>query len=587
MLLNLSDVELDLSNSFEVDFADWYTNERGQTKELLLCGYFCTRYGVMQYLRSTIATDSSDLIHTLQKETEEKENKLIELTKRMNDMIQQQVQMQTAFYQSANQSLENNLTSQRGMYESQIRDLKDQLQNIEAMVTMQLKKEIEERDTRLITMSEQMSDIINQKVHMQIAFYQEANKTLESNLSNQRTMYESKINELQNTMKLSEGLITSQLTERFAREKECMQSMFSSLEASIEKQKQYDAVQWNEEKQNYERCIQGLREEITNIKQHVSIEFQEKHVKDVELERYRLQTQFKEEMNKILVESEKFKTLYYEEITKGRELVTNIHTNAAQHELQVLKDQHQKALQEIAILKKMNSAKGNKGEHIIASALRSIYPNTLVDDTSKLSHAGDIRMTFPDGTFVIIESKYKESGVARTDIVKFQRDVEELSKKEGENFHGAVLVSMCSKNIPTKGDMQFEMWAGKPVLYLGYSDEEEFGKWFGHTMNLFTSTAKCQAFYLRQNNVFQELLEKITPFFEKMRKLKTSVGRVKASIIEMEETVVELSKDADVIIDTYITAGPCNGGAPRGGGAKRSAASTSKPASKKKKGEKQ
>lgn len=475
MLLSIDPFEVNLKSPHEVTFLEWYNNNKGKTKELILCGYFCIQYGVVEYIHNTLASTSNEREAGYRKQLEDKDAHLAQITAQMQEAIKLQVQSQLTFYQSQNTTLQENIAKQKDIYEAQIAEMKGNFQ---------------------------------QQVQSQLAFYQHQNNTLQDNIGKQRQFYETQLSELKTC-------VTTDLTER------------------------------------YEATIADLRQQLASIKTHTVTELSDKFAKDLEIERYRIldenQRKTHEETSRIMLECERYRTLYSETRARCDTILESMNTNLAQQQLQYLKEEHDRAIQELSVLKKTNMAKGNKGEHIISSSLREHFSQCSVEDTSKVSHAGDIRMTFPDGGIIMIESKYKESGVAKSDITKFQNDVAKMASSDPSAFHGAVLVSICSRNIPSKGDMHFELWENKPVLYLGYSDQEEFAKWFPYSMQLFVNIARCQAVFFKNSNSIDDMMKCLMPLFEKLKKLKMNVNKLKANVTDLENSVTDILSDSEEI----------------------------------------
>lgn len=108
------------------------------------------------------------------------------------------------------------------------------------------------------------------------------------------------------------------------------------------------------------------------------------------------------------------------------------------------------------------SDKGSKGECRVREIIKDYYKNSVINDTSGVAHAGDMRLSIPDTNFVcLIEVKNKKY-VTEDDVLKFLNDVE-TNKKE---VTCGLFVSILSENIPTKGSFHIEIKNALPIIYV-------------------------------------------------------------------------------------------------------------------------
>ena len=221
-----------------------------------------------------------------------------------------------------------------------------------------------------------------------------------------------------------------------------------------------------------------------------------------------------EEVTKIKCEQEtvKYKTLY-EEIK---------HEAGSQKERKITELER-----ELAILKKTNFAKGNKGENIILQNLQKHFPLFEYKDCSKEKHSGDIHMIRANscGEFVMIESKYKEI-ISKQDVDKFYDDIEHLLKT-GRILKGAVFVSILTKNIPHIGEMCVDFFKGIPILFVGFNGEEEFDQWFNqYTLLICELSSYAQKCQVNEKNV-DDIIRKINPLMDNVKSLKNSIEKMR------------------------------------------------------------
>jgi hypothetical protein len=130
---------------------------------------------------------------------------------------------------------------------------------------------------------------------------------------------------------------------------------------------------------------------------------------------------------------------------------------------------------ELKLMKSTNAAKGVIGENMIIEILKNMYPDAELNSTRKVAHECDIQMRSRDGDLVVFESKYK-SAIDKNDVNKFVNDV----KGMGDTVTGGIFISILSRNIPGKGNisMEFMKDTGTPIIYMGFSNEQEFNMLF-------------------------------------------------------------------------------------------------------------
>lgn len=136
-----------------------------------------------------------------------------------------------------------------------------------------------------------------------------------------------------------------------------------------------------------------------------------------------------------------------------------------------------KQQEEIARLRNSNSGKGNLGEGMLESLLRSTFPANEIKNTGAVGHSCDISMADRFGRTVVFESKNRLA-VSREDVGRFRSDVRNMHDSVG----GAVFVSLRCPNIPGLGSMAVEVIGvgakTKVLLYVGYNSLEEFERTF-------------------------------------------------------------------------------------------------------------
>ena len=123
--------------------------------------------------------------------------------------------------------------------------------------------------------------------------------------------------------------------------------------------------------------------------------------------------------------------------------------------------------EEIKTLKNTNHVKCFLGENLVQTQLSTWYPADSIENTGKTAHEGDIHWTYEKKT-VLIECKYKKQ-IQKIDIDKFYADM-----KSKDKYAGGIFISIVTPNIPTKGDSCIELLDNMPIMFLGFSSEEDF-----------------------------------------------------------------------------------------------------------------
>lgn len=206
--------------------------------------------------------------------------------------------------------------------------------------------------------------------------------------------------------------------------------------------------------------------------------------------------------------------------------------------VQKLKDEIKKKDSEISALKSTNMVKGTIGENNIMNVLRETFTDCMIENTGKTSHACDVHMTLPeDKGKIVFESKYK-SCIEKRDIDKFIRDVEEMSGV----VDGAVFVSLCSLNIPHKGDMYFEVVAGVPVLYIGFDNEDDFKSMFAKHMRMFVDLCETHKGIKREGHDSEE---KLTALLEDYKFIHNILSKNKKRLDDMRTKFLKFAAETE------------------------------------------
>lgn len=327
---------------------------------------------------------------------------------------------------------------------------------------------------------------------------------------------------------------------KFGNDEFCRKQIMSNFEKKFEFQ--------TTENNNLRNELDNQKRIFLEDKDRVKKEIENQNKLLVELEVLRQKQTIEEQQRQLFIDVDKYKNLYSQTL----ELLSNQNSNLLGKEIEHLHQMLEKKENDINILKRSNAGKGNKGEEMIVHYLKEKFTDCIVENTGKMGHSCDVRLTYPNGNFIAIESKYKESGVTRGDITKFQSDIKALKSSNGHVFNGGVFVSIKNKNIPLKSDIHFEIIDTTPVCYLGFQDEEDFEKHFYGQISIFMKLASCEFACINRKTLLDDLLNQLVPFFDKLRKMKCTIQKMRSSLDDLDKTYLDIMNETDLIMTTYL-----------------------------------
>lgn len=209
---------------------------------------------------------------------------------------------------------------------------------------------------------------------------------------------------------------------------------------------------------------------------------------------------------------------------------------------------------ELKTLKSCNFVKGMTGENVIMGFLKERYPKYDIIHTGKVAHEGDIHFVNSNlQTLVVVESKYKQN-ITRDDVDKFCRDVAGVAEKGGSlTCVGGVFVSLLTRNIPSKGDVCFEMLGNVPVMFVGFSSVDEFNVYFGRYFEMFNELSRFWMSACGDDNKhssLEELMDELNFYFGMLVKNKARIEDFKANCLtKINKFVGDVETDNKVILD--------------------------------------
>lgn len=200
-------------------------------------------------------------------------------------------------------------------------------------------------------------------------------------------------------------------------------------------------------------------------------------------------------------------------------------------------------------IRKSNSGKGVMGENVLAEYMRTHFTDCEVVDTSTVPHACDMWIRKNDGCFIAVESKYKEC-VRNSDVDKFTQDINHLAHAYSACVVGGLFVSIKTRNIPGKGDIHIEYVGDKPVMYVGFSHENEI-----NSSTSFPFLFKCASllFQLGRYNAITASKTnqnaRLNGLLRSAQSIRRHIATTKTSQRKIMESLTGLDKDVTNIFD--------------------------------------
>lgn len=206
---------------------------------------------------------------------------------------------------------------------------------------------------------------------------------------------------------------------------------------------------------------------------------------------------------------------------------------------------------ELSTLKTCNFVKGMTGEGLLMNFFKEQYPKLVVNHTGKAAHEGDIQLVdVAQDTLIVVESKYKQS-IDKNDVDKFCRDVSMVAQKDVSTVCiGGLFVSLLTRNIPGKGDVYFEVIGNVPVMYVGFSNTEEFAVYFKRYADMFFELCKFYKQQGAQKSSIDEVLEEVNFYFNMLVKNKTRIEDFRTNCLsKLNKFVTDIETDNKLILN--------------------------------------
>jgi len=115
-----------------------------------------------------------------------------------------------------------------------------------------------------------------------------------------------------------------------------------------------------------------------------------------------------------------------------------------------------------------------------------------------------------------------------------------VERKEG--VLGAVFVSMCTRNIPHKGNMHIENIAGVPAMYIGFNSQDEFEGIFGQYVRMFVGMCEINK---TDDSESCDKDNKITGMLEDFKFLHSMFIKNKKRLDDIKSKFIKYTQDVE------------------------------------------
>lgn len=305
-------------------------------------------------------------------------------------------------------------------------------------------------------------------------------------------------------------------------------------EDKMEKQRELNDVESEAKRKELESLVSRLTGELEALKQQEGVKYK------TEIE-----------MLKAQYADEKKETMYFKKLVEEKDvMLRDAFKNETKDKIVSLEAIIQKKDAELATLKTCNFVKGMTGESLLMNFFKEQYPRMMVQHTGKTAHEGDLQVVdVAQDTLIVVESKYKQM-IDKNDVDKFCRDVSSVAQKDVSTVCvGGLFVSLLTRNIPGKGDAYFEMIGNVPVMYVGFSNVEEFSVYFKKYVDLFMELCKFYRLQGAQKSSIDEVLDEVNFYFNMLIKNKTRIDDFRTNCLsKLTKFVTDIETDNKLIL---------------------------------------
>ena len=202
-------------------------------------------------------------------------------------------------------------------------------------------------------------------------------------------------------------------------------------------------------------------------------------------------------------------------------------------------DKLHKIVQSIQMVQENSSLKGQIGENKMFHTLNMLFPKNEIEDTHATSNRGDFIIHLENDKKILIDNKDYKNNVPKKEIEKFYQDME-----SNADIHGGVLMSNAS-GIAKKEDFEIEIVAGKPVIYLYHTNNNDCK--IKSAIDMISSI--IQSKHIDFSNV--EIAKKIKDYASNLKK---KIAKVRRDLKKHEETMISTILDIEnTVKNIFIT----------------------------------
>jgi TolA-binding protein len=227
---------------------------------------------------------------------------------------------------------------------------------------------------------------------------------------------------------------------------------------------------------------------------------------------------------------------------KDHEYTERIASLCASEEIKQLRDQIASKNAELLMLRNGNFVKGLTGEFMLRERLQNMFPDWLFEHTGKNPHECDLHMSNASSDTILIESKNKDA-ITKNDIDKFYSDISHAETIQ-KRCIGAIFISIRSRNIPWKGQVCLEFVNGIPVLFIGFSGEDEVAL---HLQQYSIPFIQYCTLVAKQTNTVEGGMDTIFTVmnsqFQSILSSKIQIDKLKGQVLEVLKVISELEKN--------------------------------------------
>jgi len=516
-----------LGDSFESNFVKWFEKQPDKSqvfKTIALMGYCNLHYGAAQFYENAYSRDKDGMwqatVDELRNSIASKELQLEKIQESISGLVQERVSIAT-------NALRLDLDASNQKLQDVRLDYEDRLARITADASVDFKHQLaiakNEHELCLASLRGDLQASIQRA--NDLAYRIESERA--SALQRTEQLHRERMSEVQALKDQIQRLRDDQEVET----KRCVELATTTLQHRLDLRDK-----------DHENKILMLQ----NEKDRLMADEKSQAVQRMDALRQKYEIQLEHLRGEQDSECEKYRMLYADTKHRLDMVMSGVHAQRVAD----LQSALQEATDKLAVLQRSNAGKGVWGESILSKYLRDNFMDWEVSDTSQTKHSCDIWMKRSDKRFVAVESKYKAS-ISTSDITKFASDVDYMCQTNGDMFMGAVFVSVKSKNIPSKGELNLEYSNGRPVLYVGFGCEDEMdGAFLKHCISLLIKVGEMITALAKHNADAAIVVKRVRPMLKTASTMQKTIDAIRTSCKKTVDHVNKLENDMRNVFNT-------------------------------------